>query len=65
MRAGVPLLGTPDHGVSEALYLNDPGGTGAERYWDKPQERWPRTPSGDLNMDTESLDLAPLFSELR
>ena len=28
-----PLTGASDHGVSEALYLNDPDGHGVELYW--------------------------------
>ena len=34
--------GASDHGVSEALYLNDPDGNGIELYWDRPREEWPR-----------------------
>src|SRR5438128_894781 len=33
----VPLAGAADHGVSEALYLNDPDGNGVELYWDRPK----------------------------
>jgi catechol 2,3-dioxygenase len=65
MQAGISLEGAADHGVSEALYLKDPDGNGLELYWDKPNERWPRTPNGELNMVTESLDLQALLSELR
>ena len=36
--AGIPLDGTSDHGVSEALYLRDPDENGVELYWDRPQE---------------------------
>lgn len=32
-----PLTGAADHGVSEALYLNDPDQNGVELYWDKPR----------------------------
>ena len=42
--AGVPLTGASDHGVSEAIYLNDPDGNGVELYWDRPREEWPREP---------------------
>ena len=58
--AGIPLEGASDHGVSEALYLRDPDGNGVELYWDRPQEQWPRTGDGDLNMGTEPLDLEAL-----
>jgi catechol 2,3-dioxygenase len=63
-RAGVPLDGAADHGVSEALYLRDPDGNGVELYCDRPAEQWPRTPKGDLAMYTAPLDLAALRAEL-
>jgi catechol 2,3-dioxygenase len=56
-----PLTGASDHGVSEALYLDDPDGNGLELYVDRPQAEWPRTPSGDLAMVTERLDLEDLL----
>ena len=61
--AGIPLVGAADHGVSEALYLNDPDGNGIELYWDRPREQWPRTPNGELNMYTRRLELADLLEE--
>src|SRR5213595_2224211 len=54
IQAGIPLEGASDHGVSEALYLRDPDGNGVELYWDRPESQWPRTPSGELNMGTDS-----------
>jgi len=33
-KAGIPLEGASDHGVSEALYLRDPDGNGVELYSD-------------------------------
>ncbi len=65
--AGVPLAGASDHGVSEALYLNDPDGNGVELYWDRPREEWPRPPAGGeegVAMSTSPLDLPGLLSEL-
>ena len=62
-RAGLPLEGASDHGVSEALYLRDPDGNGVELYWDRPKEQWPRTPEGGLNMVTKPLDLGGLLKE--
>ena len=62
MRADIPLDGASDHGVSEALYLRDPDGNGVELYWDRPREQWPRTPTGDLAMVTEPLNLDDLLS---
>ena len=41
-KAGIPLEGASNHGVSEALYLRDPDNNGVELYWDRPQEEWPR-----------------------
>ena len=55
--AKIPLTGASDHGVSEALYLQDPDGNGIELYWDKPKESWPRTPDGGVEMYTRRLDL--------
>ena len=62
--ANYPMTGASDHGVSEALYLNDPDGNGVELYWDKPKEAWPRTADGSIDMYTKPLDLASLKSEL-
>ena len=63
VRAGVPLDGAADHGVSEALYLRDPDGNGVELYRDRPEAEWPRTPDGTLAMVTEPLDLEALLAE--
>ena len=59
-----PLTGASDHGVSEALYLNDPDENGIELYWDKPRKQWPFDSEGKLHMATEALDLNDLLSEL-
>jgi len=64
MDAGVPLTGAADHGVSEALYLNDPDGNGVELYWDRPESEWPRDAAGGLQMFTRRLDLQDLLREL-
>ena len=64
LQAGYPLTGASDHGVSEALYLNDPDMNGVELYWDKPQDVWPLDAEGNLQMKTEYLDLTDLLSEL-
>ena len=60
--AGIPLQGASDHGVSEALYLSDPDGNGIELYADRPQDLWPRTPDGELQMVTRRLDLQDLLA---
>ncbi len=62
--AGIPLSGASDHGVSEALYLNDPDGTGLELYWDRPEESWPRDEDGGIAMYSRPLDLQGLLAEL-
>lgn len=62
--AKYPLTGASDHGVSEALYLDDPDNNGVELYWDKPKEMWPVDAAGNLQMDTEALDLDALLATL-
>lgn len=62
--AGIRLTGATDHGVSEALYLDDPDGNGVELYWDRSESAWPRDASGNLAMFTKALDLKDLLSEL-
>ena len=59
--AGYPLTGAADHGVSDALYLDDPDGNGVELYWDRPPGEWPRDADGNLDMFTRPLDLAGLL----
>ncbi|RYY94043.1 MAG: glyoxalase [Chitinophagaceae bacterium] len=61
--ARYPLSGASDHGVSEALYLDDPDGNGVELYWDRPKEQWPQKEDGSLDMYTRPLDLAALLRE--
>lgn len=65
LKAGYPLTGMADHGVSEAIYLNDPDGNGVELYWDKPKDQWPRDEDGNLMMGTEALDTNGLLNELK
>lgn len=62
--ASYPFTGASDHGVSEALYLDDPDGNGVELYWDRPREMWPRKKDGSLEMYTRPLNLASLLLEL-
>jgi catechol 2,3-dioxygenase len=63
-KAYYPLTGASDHGVSEALYLDDPDGNGVELYWDRPAELWPKTEAGSLTMYTRALSLEDLLKEL-
>lgn len=64
LEAKYPLTGASDHGVSEALYLDDPDGNGVELYWDKPKEEWPLDANGELQMVSERLDLEDLLREI-
>ena len=64
IHAGIPLTGASDHGVSEALYLDDPDGNGVELYWDRPQADWPKDSTGNLRMFSHRLDLSNLLGEL-
>ena len=59
--AKYPLTGASDHGVSEAVYLNDPDGNGVELYWDRPKEQWPFDINGNLQMRTDPLDFSDLL----
>ena len=65
IEAKYPLTGASDHGVSEAIYLNDPDNNGVELYWDRPKELWPMDSEGNIVMMTEFLDLNNLLQELR
>ena len=62
VEAGFGLTGASDHGVSQALYLDDPEGNGVELYWDRPREEWPRRPDGGIDMYTRRLDVRELLS---
>lgn len=59
-----PLTGASDHGVSEALYLNDPDENGVELYWDRPKNEWPVNPDGSVEMFTKPLNLSSLLKEI-
>ncbi|MFL5069294.1 MAG: VOC family protein [Xanthobacteraceae bacterium] len=57
--ARVPVTGASDHGVSEAIYLDDPEGNGVEVYADRPPETW-NWRDGLVDMPTERLDVEDL-----
>jgi catechol 2,3-dioxygenase len=59
-----PITGAADHGVSEAIYLDDPDENGVELYWDRPKEQWPTDADGELIMYTRALDTRGLLQEL-
>jgi catechol 2,3-dioxygenase len=54
-------IGASDHGVSEALYIDDPDGNGVELYRDRPRDQWPppntqyRTPMFNAPLDLDGL----------
>lgn len=59
-------IGAGDHGVSEALYVDDPDGNGIELYWDRPRDQWP-APTDDMHvpMVTLPVDLESVLAEGR
>lgn len=63
--ARIPLTGASDHGVSEALYLDDPDGLGVELYRDRPREGWPpaTVPGEKVAMFTGPLDARALLAD--
>jgi catechol 2,3-dioxygenase len=62
--ANWPITGASDHGVSEAIYLNDPDQNGVELYWDRPKDQWPAPEPGEkVAMFTAPLDLADLLRQ--
>lgn len=58
-----PVSGAADHLVSEALYLSDPDGLGIEIYRDRPRDTWRTSPTGELAMGTDPLDLQAVHDE--
>ena len=61
--AGVQLTGAADHGVSEAVYFDDPDGNGVELYRDRPRADWPRDAEGGVILSNSRLDLEALLAE--
>ncbi len=56
----LPLTGTADHFVSQALYFDDPEGNRIEVYADRPRSEW-QYPNGRLNIGTDHLDFERLL----
>src|SRR5579864_9155331 len=56
----LPLTGTADHHVSQALYFDDPEGNGIEVYADRPRSDW-QYPNGRLDIGTDHLDFERLL----
>ncbi len=63
IQTDTPMSGFADHGVSEALYLQDPDGNGIEIYRDRPRSEWP-VKEGRLDMVTEPLRTQQLLDLL-
>ena len=61
--AGVRIDGASDHGVSRAIYFNDPDGNGVEIYVDRDEADWPRGADGTIAMTTKSFDLDQLLAD--
>jgi catechol 2,3-dioxygenase len=61
-RNHIPITGASDHGVSEAVYLDDPEGNGVEVYADRPPELW-RWEGNLVVMNTDRLDVDSLLAE--
>ena len=59
------ITGASDHGVSEAIYLDDPDKNGVELYWDRQRDQWPTDPDGKFTMYTRALDVKGLLSLAR
>ena len=56
----LPMTGTADHFVSQALYFDDPEGNGIEVYADRPRSEW-QYPDGQLNIGIDHLDFERLL----
>ena len=56
----LPLTGTAEHYVSQALYFDDPEGNGIEVYADRPRSEW-QYPGGRLRIGTDVLDYERLL----
>ncbi len=56
----LPLTGTADHFVSQALYFDDPEGNGIEVYADRPRSEW-RYPNGRIDIGIADLDFERLL----
>lgn len=62
---GVEITSIQDHGVTEAIYFDDPDGIGIEISWDCPPERWDYLDDGTLNVALSiPIDPADILAEL-
>ncbi|MBD1203506.1 MAG: VOC family protein [Rhodobacteraceae bacterium] len=60
----LPVQGTSDHRVSEAIYFADPEGNGIEIYVDRPRAAWTK-PDGSIHMTSDPLDVQDLAAAAR
>lgn len=60
----IPISGAANHGVSEAIYLQDPEDNGIEIYADTDDSGW-YDEFGSLNMYTEELDYSGVYYEAK
>lgn len=56
-------MGSSDHLVSEALYIDDPDHNGIEIYRDRPRDTWKRDAQGEVLMAVDPLDGQGLLDE--
>lgn len=61
--SGTHIYGAADHGVSLAVYFDDPDGNGIELYWDRDAEDWPRDTNGELKMGNAPFDIDAFVAE--
>jgi catechol 2,3-dioxygenase len=57
---GVVIADAIDHGIGEALYVQDPDGNTIELYYDRPASEWPRDGSGAVTVAAHPLDVDTL-----
>ena len=62
--AGLRFTGAADHGVSEAIYLDDPDGNGVELYVDRPKADWPTDEKGNIVMYNRPFDMNGVMATL-
>lgn len=57
------IVGGADHGISEAIYLEDPDGNGIELAWDRSDYKFKYLPNGDVDLlaDNTALDYKDLL----
>jgi catechol 2,3-dioxygenase len=59
---GVELIDASDHGITEAICVEDLDGNLLALSRDRPPQRWPRTASGSIAVVSLPLDLERLLA---